>query len=207
MKKVRDLLGNVTLGQEAHHQNMTVYPIFVEAESEFGYLSLDEALEKRLVEVTEVSEAGDVPNLKVVNHGPTPILILAGEELVGAKQNRVVNATFLVMGGISLTIPVSCVEQGRWSYHTRDFSSEKRMHSPCLRSKMEADVQLSVRLNRGFRADQGRVWDEIAAKSDRMNVRSKRGPWGPCMRPMTTGSGITSAGLPQGRTRVDSWWP
>jgi len=167
------LLGNVTLGQEARHENMTVYPIFVEAESEFGYLSLDEALEKRLVEVTELSEAGDVPNLKIFNHGPTPILILAGEELVGAKQNRVVNATFLVMGGVSLTIPVSCVEQGRWSYQTREFSSEKRMHSPGLRSRMEEDVQSSVREHRGFRANQGKVWHEIAAKMDRMGVHSE----------------------------------
>ena len=40
--------------------------------------------------------------------------ILAGEELVGAKQNRIVNATFLVAGQVSIEVPVSCVEAGRW---------------------------------------------------------------------------------------------
>jgi ARG and Rhodanese-Phosphatase-superfamily-associated Protein domain len=175
MKKVGDLLGPVTLGQEAHHQNMAVYQVFVEAGSEFGYLSLDEALEKRLVEVTEMSEAGEVPHLRVVNHGPTPILILAGEELVGAKQNRVVNATFLVRGSVSLAIPVSCVEQGRWSYRSREFGSQKRMSPSRLRSRMEEDVRCSVAESRGFQASQGRVWQSIAVQQKRMGVRSETG--------------------------------
>jgi hypothetical protein len=38
---------------------------------------------------------------------------------------------------------------------------------------MEEDVQHSVRERREFRADQGRVWDEISTKSDRLKVRSK----------------------------------
>jgi hypothetical protein len=31
-----------------------------------------------------------------------------GEELIGAKQNRIVNATFLIAGQTEITIPVSC---------------------------------------------------------------------------------------------------
>jgi len=178
MKKVKDFFGDLTVGQEAHHHNMTVFPIFAGLGPGFGYLSLDEALENRFIEITEVSEGGDVPNLKVVNHGPIPILIIAGEELVGAKQNRVVNATFLVKGGISLTIPVSCVEHGRWSYRTRGFASEKRMSHYGLRHKMEEDVHFSVAEGGDFRADQSRVWDEIAVKSARMKVQSETGAMG-----------------------------
>ena len=41
-------------------------------------------------------------------------------------QNRVLNITILVGAGQKLVIPVSCVEQGRWSWSSRDFESSKR---------------------------------------------------------------------------------
>jgi hypothetical protein len=91
---------------------------------------------------------------------------------VGAKQNRLVNATFLVAGLSKITVPVSCVEQGRWVYRGREFKSERRMSSPQLRSKVEEDVSYAVREQRGFRASQSRVWDEIGAKSARLAVHS-----------------------------------
>ena len=78
------------------------------------YRTLDEGLKVGGVEITEVSEQGSVPELRVVNRGLHPILIVDGEELIGAKQNRVVNLTILVAPQSKLTIPVSCVEAGRW---------------------------------------------------------------------------------------------
>ncbi len=38
------------------------------------YATLDEALEKNLIAVTEVSEDGSVPQLRVVNLSETPVL-------------------------------------------------------------------------------------------------------------------------------------
>jgi hypothetical protein len=172
LRRIKDYLKNPELGQETRHENMAVYPLFASSGIVIDYLSLDEALENQVIEIAEVSESGDVPNLKVRNRGTTPVLIVAGEELVGAKQNRMVNATFLVAGGLSLIIPVSCVEQGRWTYRTRGFASEKRISSPQLRQRMEEDVGRSVRVKREYRADQHRIWDEVAAKSVRMRVHS-----------------------------------
>lgn len=165
-------LKGLVLGPETRFQNMAVFPLFTENGSGTRYLSLDEALELGLIQVTEVSESGDVPNLSVTNRGEIPILILAGEELVGAKQNRLVNATFLVAGLSKLIVPVSCVEQGRWGYRGKEFKSEQRMSSPQLRSKVEEDVSYAVRESRGFRSNQSRVWEEIEAKSARLAVRS-----------------------------------
>ena len=76
-----------------------------------------------------------MPNLKFVNQGKVPILILAGEEVVGTNQNRIVNATFLVAGQVSIEIPVSCVEAGRWHYRGKEFESEKLMSFPQLRTR------------------------------------------------------------------------
>jgi len=50
------------------------------------YLALSEALSVHLVTVTEISESGSVPNLKVIKRGNVPVLLLDGEELIGAKD-------------------------------------------------------------------------------------------------------------------------
>ena len=53
------------------------------------YLLSDEGIGSGSVTVEEVSEGGSVPNLLVENKGDIRILFIEGEELVGAKQNRV----------------------------------------------------------------------------------------------------------------------
>jgi hypothetical protein len=76
--------------------------------------------------VTEVTGEGRVPELAFENTSTEKILLVDGDELVGAKQNRILNLTILVGVGQKILIPVSCVEQGRWSYRTRDFRSAGR---------------------------------------------------------------------------------
>jgi len=45
--------------------------------------------------------------------GDLPLLLLDGEQLVGAKQNWIMNMTVLVAAHTAVTIPVSCVERVR----------------------------------------------------------------------------------------------
>lgn len=91
---------------------------------------LDEALEKGFALITEAGEEGHVPFLLLCNKGTMPILILDGEELVGGKQNRVVNTTILAPPGCELTIPVACMEQGRWRQNSTAFGPGKRFFAP-----------------------------------------------------------------------------
>lgn len=49
--------------------------------------------------MTEVSEAGSVPSLRVVNKGERAVFLLDSEELVGAKQNRILNTSVLIAAG------------------------------------------------------------------------------------------------------------
>jgi hypothetical protein len=76
------------------------------------YLILEEALTQGMGEITEVSQGGSVPDLKLINQSTDKLLVVDGEELIGAKQNRIVNATFLIAGRTEITIPVSCVKDG-----------------------------------------------------------------------------------------------
>jgi hypothetical protein len=84
------------------------------------------------------------------------------KSLVGAKQNRIPNTTVLVAAHTEVTIPVSCVEQGRWSYRGRQFRPGDSSLFASLRAKKAAWVSRSVRAGRGHMADQGEVWAELA---------------------------------------------
>ncbi len=127
------------------------------------------------MEVVEVSGHGSVPELKVVNKSPRMILILDGEELLGAKQNRIVNTTILIQGSSTIVIPVSCVEHGRWSYDSPTFHSQNRMMSSNLRAMKSEQVNYSIRYSGEYRSDQGAIWDGIAEKSARMGAPSPTG--------------------------------
>jgi hypothetical protein len=132
----------------------------------------DEALASGAVVITEVSEQGSVPELRFVNRGAQPTLIVDGEELVGAKQNCVVNLSILVAAQSELTIPVSCVEAGRWRARTREFRTSPRTQYASGRAKRMAQVSASIQTERSYRSDQSAVWADIASKSSRMHASS-----------------------------------
>ena len=136
------------------------------------YLLLEQALDKDLIQTKELNTEGSVPELKLKNLGKKSVLIIEGEELVGAKQNRIVNSSFLIAGKTEVVIPVSCVEQGRWSYRSETFASGEKMMHASLRREHQEDVKFSLKRGRGYQSDQSRIWDNISEKSARMNVES-----------------------------------
>ncbi len=172
---IKEYLEQVKVGRKQSFKNLAVYPLLSTYAVPLDYLTLDEALSGNVLEVVEVDKDGSVPDLKVKNNSTRMILILDGEELVGAKQNRIVNTTILIMAKSTLLIPVSCVEHGRWSYDSPRFHSEERMMSSNLRAMKSEQVHHSVRASREFRADQGAIWDGIAEKADRMEASSPTG--------------------------------
>jgi hypothetical protein len=167
-------LKSIALGTPVSHRNLTMIPLVgsLSVEQEPDYLTLDQALAQALAEVTEISEQGSVPQLRVANKGAKPIFILDGEELIGVKQNRVVNLSILVPAQTTLTIPVSCVEAGRWRTRSRTFSSAPRTQYAAGRAARMAQVTVSMRRNASYAADQADVWAGIAAKSERLGVSS-----------------------------------
>ena len=110
---INNYLEQIKIGGKQVYKNLALYPLLSNLAINLDYLTLDEALSAGLVEITEKDSGEAVPEIQLVNKSPQMVLILDGEELVGAKQNRIVNTTILVQAGTTLIIPVSCVEQGR----------------------------------------------------------------------------------------------
>ncbi len=159
-------------GEPQGYCNLTLVPLLGPDQTDADYLLLDEALGLELLTVTEVSGAGSVPELRVENKAERPVLILDGEELVGAKQNRVVNTTLLIAAASTTVIPVSCVEEGRWSYDTPSFRSERRMMNADLRAMKAGQVHASLKRSSGYRSNQAALWHEISDKAARRDAFS-----------------------------------
>jgi hypothetical protein len=93
---IKEKLQHIRMGEVQQFRNVSIYPLFMDIKVVIAHLVLKEALEKNLVIIREVDEGGHVPELVVVNNADKPLLILDGEELFGAKQNRVLNTTVLL---------------------------------------------------------------------------------------------------------------
>lgn len=161
---IEQQLGSLTLGEAQWVHNLSVYPLITGQDCPPAYLTLDQALSDGKARVTEVSANGHVPELAFENLTDQSILLLDGEELVGAKQNRVLNVTLLVLGKTQMVIPVTCVEMGRWSHVSDEFSSAGRaLYSRARASKM-AQVTENLREHGVRQSNQGAMWDDIAFK-------------------------------------------
>ena len=174
---IAQTLSSVTLGTPVACDTITMFPLVGPAavEQEPFYLTLDQALGDGWAEITEISAQGSVPELRFINKSAKPVLILDGEELVGAKQNRVVNLSILVPANATLTIPVSCVEAGRWRARSCGFTAAPRTQYAAGRAKRVMQVSASLRKSGRRESDQAEVWADIADKSSRLDARSATG--------------------------------
>ena len=142
---LNNYLGKVKIGSKQSHKNLEVFPLLFTNGGALDYMLLDEALDENSIDIIEVDEGGSVPDLKVKNKSGKMLLLIDGEEVVGAKQNRIINTTILVAASTTVTIPVSCVEQGRWDYKSDKFYSEERLMSSSMRAQKSGQVQRSLR--------------------------------------------------------------
>jgi hypothetical protein len=166
------VLTEIRIGQPISHGSLTAFPLFCDSTRPVDYLLSDEAMEDGTVTVGEVSQQGRVPELVVENKGLRRALFLEGEELRGAKQNRILNTTVLVPARARLAIPVSCVEQGRWRKTSAFFTPSKTISPYHLRHGLKSSVSRSLKERLGHRSDQGQVWDEVRKQQDALAVTS-----------------------------------
>jgi hypothetical protein len=162
---------DVRIAEPARHAALTVFPLFSEPQAGADYLLADDAIAAGSVTVEEVSESGSVPTLLVDNRADFPVLFLEGEELRGAKQNRVLNTSLLVAPQSKTIIPVSCVEQGRWRHLSRHFVTGSHSSSK-IRHILKKTVSRSAREGHGHASEQGEVWKEVSRQMSSLGSRS-----------------------------------
>ncbi|MBM4346588.1 MAG: hypothetical protein FJ107_00480 [Deltaproteobacteria bacterium] len=172
---ISNFLSKLEFGELKVFKNMGIIPLLTTVNHGPQYLTLKEALDQRLLTITEVRQGGSVPELKVVNTAEGPVLLLDGEELAGAKQNRVLNTTILLKENSETIIPVSCTEQGRWAYTSRVFKASGNFMNRDTRVIKYNAVSRSLRDNLAYASDQEEIWEDIARFSTDAGVSSATG--------------------------------
>jgi hypothetical protein len=145
--------------QAVSHDNLTLFPVIatVTPKKKVDYLVLDEGMKKKLVVVKEAGDGGDVNNLTLVNTSDRPLFLMAGEVVIGGKQDRIIGKNTIVAPRTTESVPVFCVEHGRWNGRKADFQSAEALAHTELRKKASF-------------ANQGEVWAEVSAKNAKRKV-------------------------------------
>lgn len=169
MTVIAQTLETTKFGQLQVSGRMTMIPIErTGVDGKSDYQISDVAFDDGTLSISEVDESGIVGQLLARNDAIKPVLLLDGIALIGAKQNRILNTTVMVPPTCTVKLPVSCVEQGRWSYSGRSFRQSKDALFAKARSrkaefmahrKMAASAHATQ--DELFAADQGAVWRDV----------------------------------------------
>jgi hypothetical protein len=154
-------LHSMDISEPVSHGLLHIFPLRGGTPEEGNLLLLEDGLRAGTLRVEELYESGCAPELRVVNEGDLRVLILEGDELIGAGQDRVANSSVLINAGSELILPVSCVERGRWSYRPRAFSTATGSPHLTLRRLTTRSVHYSLRSGREHRSDQRAVWRQL----------------------------------------------
>jgi len=119
-------------------------------------LVLDEAMASKQVKISE-NDQETVNSLTLINSSDKPVFVLAGEVIIGGKQDRIIGANTIVPPKTTLAVPAYCVEHGRWDDKTRVFSSANALAHGRLRGKASFEKQ-------------GDVWKEVAETNTKRNT-------------------------------------
>ena len=149
---------NLKVSDPQQKNNIVVFFLSSDEKKNDNYLSFSQALDQKLVDVSEVNEKGFFGKLKVTNRSNQILLILGGEQIIGHKirQHRIVASTTLIPANATALLNVNCGEQYRWSSMVND----------------NMDASESLYFSRGSLSKQFKIWDEIKNISNELGVKT-----------------------------------
>lgn len=141
--------------------SLTLTPIVVTAAKDGkddSLLVLDEAMAAGQVKIQEIAD-GNVNGLTFVNKADHPVFVMAGEVIIGGKQDRIIGRNTVIPANTTQEVPVFCVEHGRWDGKTKEFATAKALAHGRLRGQASYAAQQDV-------------WNEVAAKNKARKTES-----------------------------------
>lgn len=154
-------INQLRVGRPISYRNLTVFPVTGPEQFDVECLTLDEALRQGVLEVSEVG-SGRVNEVRVENTSDRYVFMMAGEVIVGAKQDRMIADDVLVPPKSGrLIVKVYCIERGRWRGPTVAFKAGGIGGHASLRAMARVTESQSV------------VWSEVERKRSALGVRAE----------------------------------
>lgn len=158
---------SIQLMESQKYKNVEVIPIKTDSFAKKDFLTLKKGHEMGLVEIKEL-ESSSVNTVICKNDAVVPLLLIDGDEITGAMQNRIINDSLLIPAQTQMKIPVSCTEQGRWEYKNKALSFEPSLYS--LDYSTRSSKSRAAYESRGYQSE---VWGSISNLEKRSQYRSK----------------------------------
>lgn len=151
------------VGRSVAYQALTIVPIYRADNPRPGdFVMLDEAVKNGWIEIGEL-DGGRVPQVRISNLSKRTIYIMGGEILTGARQDRILASDLLLGPGTrNLVVPVYCVEHGRWTAVSPNFTTKNNIGTYDLRAKAAGKGE----------AAQSEIWNSVAEQNVRVGVAS-----------------------------------
>ncbi|MBN2620866.1 hypothetical protein JXB22_07220 [candidate division WOR-3 bacterium] len=160
-----DLNEDYSVHKPVVHEHLAIYPVFRKtAATPSDYITLDEAQHAKVIIIKE-KENASVPTVLIKNKGIRSIYIMAGEIIIGGKQDRMVSFDIIIPPYKEVEVEVRCVEHGRWHGETVVFKSGGAVGCKSVRSALQFKEQQDV-------------WAEVDRTCGEVAVESGSGTYG-----------------------------
>jgi hypothetical protein len=160
-----ELEEGIVVDQPVVYRHLALYPVVRTTTVNIGdYITLDMAQANNCVVIKERPNAS-VPTVLIKNTGKRPIYIMAGEIIIGGKQDRMVSFDIIIPAGKEIEVEVRCVEHGRWHGASVEFSPGGAVGSKKVRTALQFKTQHDV-------------WDEVANMCEEHDIASSSGTYG-----------------------------
>jgi hypothetical protein len=142
----------LSVGKAVVHGNLAFYPVYLPGGGEKlgDVLTMSEAVASGKFKIAELEEGASVNTLEVRNNTDKYVVLLAGEMIRGAKQDRIISFDIVVPPRGKVGVDAFCVEAGRWTEVSKHFKYEKEIAPASVRSAAQG------------KQDQSQVWAEVS---------------------------------------------
>lgn len=148
-----ELDGDKTVLAPITYKNLTLFPVVAKKRKKArSYLVLDEGMKSKKVRIIEKGDGGNVNKLMIHNKSEDPLFLMAGEVIIGGKQDRIIGKNTVIPPKSKISVPVFCVEHGRWDSRKADFATANSLAHTKLRRSASFESQSAV-------------WAEVKAKN------------------------------------------
>lgn len=109
----------------------------------------------------KVKDTGNIELLQLTNTGEYPVLVKAGEVLVGATQSRTVTVSQIVMAGEKVNVSCACVYSSKGIREGQGMTPGIYSPSGVRREVYRGHYDRQGGLSQGYVRDQSRIWSSV----------------------------------------------